>query len=293
MTATALAKTTPSQLARFGFAAEDVELISRTYAKGTTPDELALFLAVARHTGLDPFQRQIYAVKRWDPERQSEVMAIQIGIDGYRVASERTGEDDGMDPPMWCGPDGKWVDVWLSEEPPRAARVSVYRKGRQRPYTATALWSAYAQKKKDGSLNRMWRTMGPHMLAKCAEALARRAAFPAQLSNTTTDDEIQDAEFVDRPLASALPVVDQASAVPKPAHAAQSAATGSRLSDEEATAYHAKITSAKADADLEAIIDDLARRRLDKDEPHRPALHAAIDAQYALIKDAAKTEGKA
>jgi len=171
-----------------------LELLRDTYAKGATPQEFDLFVDVCNRLRLDPFARQIYAVKRWNSDLKRQEMTPQVSIDGMRLTAERTGKYAGQAPPEWCGADGVWKDVWLSDKPPMAARVAVYRKDFAQPMYGTALYSEYVQTTKEGNPTKFWRTMPANQLAKCAESLALRKAFPNELSGVYSVDELAQAD---------------------------------------------------------------------------------------------------
>ena len=160
------------------YSTEKMDLLRRTVAKDCTNDEFDMFATQCRRTGLDPFARQIYPLKI-----QGRVN-FQTSIDGFRLIAERSGKYRGQLGPMWADKDGAWYDVWLKDGPPAAAKVGVLREDFAEPCWAVATYTSY------GRQTEIWKKMPDLMLAKCAESLALRKAFPQELSGLYTADEM-------------------------------------------------------------------------------------------------------
>jgi len=167
---------------------DKIGLIKQTIMpEGSTNAELELFIHFAKRTGLDPLARQIYAMKN------KGKFSILTSIDGFRLIAERSGSYAGQTIPLYYDTDSEtWIDVWVKKTFPSACKVGIHRKDFIEPMYAVAHWEAYAQKKADGTIAYAWRTMPTIMLAKCAEALALRKAFPQELSGLYTSDELSE-----------------------------------------------------------------------------------------------------
>lgn len=173
------------------WSAQQLAALKQIGVENAPNPDLAVFLNFAQRTGLDPFARQIYMIGRNQKTTNgwTTKWTIQASIDGLRIVAERSGDYAGQVGPEFCGEDGQWRDVWVSQTPPVAARVGVLRHGFTAPLYAVAYWHEFVQSK-DGKPSAMWANKPLLMLAKCAEALALRKAFPNDLAGLYTADEM-------------------------------------------------------------------------------------------------------
>ena len=173
------------------FTSDQVNLIKSQIAPKATSDELKLFLYQAQRTGLDPLARQIYAIHRKQRDIQGnwvDKMTIQTSIDGFRVIAERSGVYAGQSEPEYTEDQGGL----------KSCKVRVYKfdskGGRYEAAVGVAYWAEYVQTTKEGGPSGLWYKMPHTMLAKVAEALALRKAFPQDLSGLYTGDEMGQAD---------------------------------------------------------------------------------------------------
>jgi len=194
---------------------EKKELIKQTVCKGATDIELQLFLHVCKKVGLDPLMRQIYSIKRGNDR------TIQTGIDGFRLIAERTG----------CYSPGKQPTYEYNDKGAIMSCTAYVMKktsdGTWHEVAATAYFDEYVVPS-----NPIWKGKPHCMIAKCAECLAIRKAFPANLSGVYGDDEMGQAKLETVQEVEAEIVVKEKKQTPK---------TWEKLSDDEIKALSNKV----------------------------------------------------
>src|SRR3974390_599069 len=181
------------------FNQEQIDILKNSICKGVSNEEFKIFLMACQKTQLDPFMRQIYAVKRKAKKAGGtwgETMTIQTGIDGYRLIAERTEHyAPGPEPTNTLDQSGNLLSA-------TAYIKKLTKDGTWHTVSASAYMDEYCQTFVDKNSGEkkptgMWVNMPKTMLAKCAEAQALRKAFPAEMSGVYTKEEMQQAELED------------------------------------------------------------------------------------------------
>jgi phage recombination protein Bet len=154
------------------------EVIRSVIFPDSTDAELDFFIYYCQTRGVHPVSKLIHPVKRQGK------LSLQSSIDYLRSESEDAGDYLGMKQPVF----EYNVDGTLD-----SATVTVLRQINGQPVEFTA--TAYFEEYKPAPPNDfMWKKMPKHMIAKCAEALARRMAWPKKLGQLYVPEEMQQAD---------------------------------------------------------------------------------------------------
>lgn len=197
---------------RPAFTPQQINLITETFRlnlpnykdgrrRELLPHELSIFLHHVKSKRLDPLANQICAVWRWDKRINDYRMTVQTQIDGFRLIAARTGSYAGSDDPVY---------VVNDQGVPESATVTVWRmvRGQRCAFTATARWTEYCPAGDDAGF--MWRSKPFLMIGKCAEGLALRKAFPAELSGMYLEEELARGEQEPSPAPAAADATPKA-----------------------------------------------------------------------------------
>jgi hypothetical protein len=120
-----------------------------------------------------------------DVQRSVPVYKVATYIDGFRLVASRQGTYEGQTEPLWCGRNGQWTDVWLGDGNPHAARIGVLHRGFRAPVWGVARFASFYPNPKA-----LAASMPDHMIAKCAEALALRKAYPDKFAGLYIAEEL-------------------------------------------------------------------------------------------------------
>jgi phage recombination protein Bet len=162
-----------------------VETVRKTIFPGSTNDELTLYFYQCIVSGVHPLSKKIIPQKFKDNDGSFKVSFVTT-VDHARSKAEETQLYDGQDAYQFEGElivnhNGKEIKV------PEKAIVKVYKKGVSRPFVGEARWVEFFPGEKRGF---KYLQMPYHMLGKCAEMNALRKAFPDQLHNLYSEEEM-------------------------------------------------------------------------------------------------------
>ncbi len=123
------------------------------------------------------------------------LVTIEV-IDSLRKRAWASGLVAAIKGPEWCGPDGEWKDVWLSDDLPVAARFGVRRKGVDEMH-----WSVRLMKevRKTGDGDQFWREGGDsgqpvNMIGIAAERHGWRKNVPNLFARIYREDMVAPAQ---------------------------------------------------------------------------------------------------
>jgi len=190
---------------------EIIQTLVATVAQGLNPQEFALFAEHCKGTGLNPFKKEVWAIKAGGR------LQIMTGNQGFHTIANSHPQYDGMET-GFVGKAGEYLPMTYPANDFIGSWAKVYRKDRRIPLEAVAMLAEYDK----GQSN--WKTMRRIMIVKCAESLALRKAFPQELNGLYSAEEMPAdysqvvVEEVKPTVLASLKTADQLQAEKLPAH---------------------------------------------------------------------------
>lgn len=173
-----------------------IATLKATIAKDLTSEEFDLFREICRGTGLNPFKREIWAIKSkgYINKRGEQVdgkLQIMTGINGFYEIANNDVNFDGIESGL-VGPMGDLVNQAYPKQDWIGAWARVHLKTRKVPVEYCVMRDECDQSRLDPYYPErgIWRVRPRIMTMKCAEALALRKALPQKLNFLYVEEEI-------------------------------------------------------------------------------------------------------
>ncbi|MFZ0494116.1 MAG: phage recombination protein Bet [Methylocella sp.] len=188
-------------------------LVEAIYPNAETADAVVMALSYCRARNLDPFKRPVHIVPMWSSVAGKMIETVWPGISELRTTAFRTGQYAGMPAPdfgptierTFTGKAGrgksKGQERSLTLQFPEWCRVTITREltGKERSFVGPKVYwcEAYAKWADTDVPNEMWSNRPVGQLEKCAEAGALRRAFPEEIGNALTAEEMEGQHTLD------------------------------------------------------------------------------------------------
>ena len=165
---------------------EVLNVIRATIAPEATDAEFAMFIEFCKGTGLNPHKKEVWFIKTkgyFSKKHNKQIegkVQIMTGINGFYAIANSHPQYDGME------------ETTLERDEKGnilRAVAKVWRKDRRFPSVGTAEWKEYFPGVTDFK-NSIWETKPSVMIAKVAESIALRKAFPNELNGLYTQEEM-------------------------------------------------------------------------------------------------------
>ncbi len=202
-------------------------LVDAVWPSAKSVDGVMLAMHYCKSRNLDPFKRAVHIVPMWSSALGREVETVWPGINELRTTASRTGAHAGNDDCVFgptvkrkfeaseqrgYGQNAKRVEAKCGEiEFPEWAQITVYKMvhGQRVPFVGPKIRfvEAFSGEKGLRVPNSKWRASPFQMIEKCAEAAALRRAFPEELANDYTAEEME-GQIIHQEIAGHTPIMD-------------------------------------------------------------------------------------
>jgi len=182
------------------WSASQIEVMRKTVAIGTTNEEFAYFLNVAKAAGLNPFLREIYC---WKTEKGQ--LTIATGRDGYLAIAKRDPKFRGMQSMEVCENDDFTISNEITPEGIKQTITHNITNFKDRGVVIGA-WAradfddqepiiVYASAEEYNTKKNVWARNPSAMMRKVPEAMALKRG--AGISGLVTDAEVSESHIID------------------------------------------------------------------------------------------------